>query len=101
MASQSKKREPRRDPATPVPEQAPGARSARRIEDPHHPAPLTTDEQVAGSSEDFAPRDTTDIAQHAPGPHGQGDEPTSALSGRHDYESQGVPEVRPARRRER
>ena len=51
-------------------------------------------EPVAGSSEHFVPQTTTDIPQHAPGPHGQGDEPTSAPAGRFNYEESDIPKVR-------
>jgi hypothetical protein len=63
------------------------ARNPRREED-RHPVP--------GSSEDFVPQTTTDVAQHAPGPHGQGDEPTSAPAGRSNYDESDVPKVRKA-----
>ena len=51
-------------------------------------------EPVEGASEHFVPQTTTDIPQHAPGPHGQGDEPTSAPAGRFNYEESDVPKVR-------
>jgi len=60
-------------------------RTPRREEDQH---------QVPGSSEDFVPQTTTDVAQHAPGPHGQGDEPTSAPAGRFNYDEADTPKVR-------
>lgn len=90
MAEAAMERAPRRDPGEPIPEQAPGA---HQREGEPIPAKLREGE-VEGSSEDFAPRTTTDIAQHAPGPHGQGDEPSSAPAGRHGYDDAAAPEVR-------
>jgi hypothetical protein len=70
--------------------QTPSTRSGREEEQP-----------IAGSSENFIPQTTTDIAQHAPGPHGQGDEPTSAPAGRFNYGESDVPKVRKPSRDER
>lgn len=76
MAERGGERVPRRDPGRPVPEQLPGEDNP----------------PIEGTAEDFAPRTTTDVAQHAPGPHGQGDEPSSAVAGRYDYDD--TPQVR-------
>jgi hypothetical protein len=101
MAEQAIEREPRRDPGEPLPEQAPGAGRRHPVEDDLAPTPMEVEGRVAGSSEDFTPRTTTDIAQHAPGPHGQGDEPTSAVEGRFDYDDDQTPEVSSTPRRNR
>ena len=98
MGDETPAREPRRDPMETVPEQAPGG---RQRDGEQVPQTLREAEGIEGASEDFAPRTTTDAAQHAPGPHGQGDEPTAAPSGRHGYEDDAAPEVRTQQRRER
>ena len=91
MSERSTEREPRRDPGEPVPKQAPGARQDE----------IAAGSQIEGAAEDFTPRTVTDIAQHAPGPHGQGDEPSSAPAGRHDYDDDAGPEVRTTPSRDR
>ena len=101
MAEQMGDREPRRDPGEPLPEQAPGADHRRPIGEERTPEPVEVEGRVEGSSEDFVPRMTTDIAQHAPGPHGQGVEPSSAPAGRYDYDDTSAPEVRDTPRPER
>lgn len=101
MADQWTDREPRRDPGEPLPEQAPARERRRPIGDDPAPTPLEVEGRVEGSAEDFAPRATTDIPQHAPGPHGQGDEPSSAPAGRWGYDDEAVPEVRTRSRPER
>ena len=71
--------------------------TARDRTSPHESAPPATPiggEPIEGSSEHFVPQTTTDIAQHAPGPHGQGDEPTSAPAERFNYDESDVPKVR-------
>ena len=101
MNERGNERDQRRDPIEILPEQAPGARPPRRIDDGPPPPQVELGEQVEGAAEDFAPRTTTDIAQHAPGPHGQGDEPTSAPAGRHDYDDDAGPEVHTTPQRNR
>jgi hypothetical protein len=101
MAEQMTDREPRRDPGEPLPEQAPGAGRRRPVGEERTPEPVEVEGRVEGSSEDFVPRTTTDVAQHAPGPHGQGDEPSSAPAGRHDYDDTPVPDVRATPRPDR
>lgn len=93
MSEQMQDREPRRDPGEPLPEQAPGVGGRRPIRDERKPEQIEVEGRVEGSSEDFAPRTTTDVAQHAPGPHGQGDEPSSAPAGLHDYDDAAAPKV--------
>jgi hypothetical protein len=101
MADQWTDREPRRDPGEPLPEQAPGAGRPRVVGEDPAPTPMEVEGHIEGAAEDFVPRTTTDIQQHAPGPHGQGDEPASAAEGRYDYDDDAIPEVRTTPRADR
>src|SRR5262245_36326216 len=101
MAEHWTDREPRRDPSEPLPERAPARERRRPVGDDPAPTPWEVEGHIEGAAEDFEPRTTTDLQQHAPGPHGQGDEPSSAVAGRYDYDDAATPEVRDTPRPER